>query len=259
MQRHHPHLTQRHAGRRSVAMTCALFGALVVAAVAGPVRAERLFVAPEGCAAYMTTQNRSCRVVHYWRCPDIDADDQWRIVIERDRTPFISRIDENAQWVESGPEHNPQEMGTLRPIPDAGNFDELVTNGLDTFDFYQRPVGGMVERITGFDRIIGEVVIDGEPLLQTEYQMVVRDWQGEVAREIAGKEYISVTHRRFFSGVTTKETFQGREMPLEDHSPVEFHYPGDAGFGAMEPAYDCDLMGALPRAIGPVGPSVERG
>ncbi|WP_425099564.1 hypothetical protein [Tropicibacter sp. S64] len=228
-----------HAQGRGFAFGAALAVLLPVMAQAGDV-----FVAPEGCTLDLTTQNRDCRVEHSWHCPQIDADDVWRVVIDETGPVFVSRIDNQTQWVESGPPHDPAQWITQRPIADASNLDELLAGGLDTYDFSQRRPGGMIERITGFDRIVGEVVIDGETLYQTEFYATYRDWQGTVLRELEGREFVSGKHRRFFPGYVKEILPDGRETEWS-RPPVEFIYPGEAGFAAMQPLYDCDVISAL--------------
>ena len=204
------------------------------------------FVPPEGCQTYLTVQSRSCVVTNHFVCPQIDPDDKFRTDFGEAGPFFTSRIDGDAQWVASGPPDDPQRTRTVDPVNDRGSARELIETGVDSFDFYQtNPVEGRT-RVTGFDRVLGEVEIDGEPLYRTEFEMTRRDASGQVIEHAVGREYVSDRHRRFFAGYSA-DLVDGAERNKRDRSPVEFIYPGEQGFGATYPRYDCDLMSALPR------------
>ena len=221
--------------------------ALVAFGCAGMASAQGLglFTPPEGCETYLTVQSRSCVVTNHFTCPQIDPDHKFRTDFNEAGAYFTSRIDGDAQWIASGPPNAPRDTRTILPVTDPGSARELIETGIDSFDFYQTAPGEGVTRVTGFDRILGEIEIDGEPLFQTEFEMTRRDENGRVIEHVKGREYVSDRHRRFFAGFAA-DIVDGAESGGRDRSPVEFIYPGEAGFGGIYPRYDCELMSALP-------------
>lgn len=221
-----------------------LMAAALACAPALPARAGTLFQPPEGCAVYLTTQNRGCRVVNHYTCPAIDPDHRWSHRFVPGSDAWVSRIDGEAQWLESGTEAEPDWMRTQRPVEDAGNVSELIETGVDSYDFIQRSRSGIVERVSGFDKVIGKVEVDGEPLLRTRFEATFRNVDGRVTRRVTGEEYVSERHRRFF-GDTLIEMHEGREIARHSRGPVEFLYPDDEGFRSLDPQYDCDVMSGI--------------
>lgn len=205
-----------------------------------------LFTPPEGCETYLTVQSRSCNVTNHFTCPQIDPDHKYRTDFGEAGAYFTSRIDGDAQWITSGPSDAPTRTRTVDPITDPGSVSELIETGIDSFDFHQQSDDEGRTRVTGFDRILDEVEIDGEPLYRTEFEMTRRDASGRIIEQVRGREYVSARHKRFFSGFATDVTEDARETNPRDRSPVEFIYPGDPGFRGTYPRYDCDLMSALP-------------
>lgn len=211
---------------------------------AAPAQGTGLFTPPEGCNAYLTVQSRSCVVTNHFVCPLIDPDHKFRTDFGEAGPFYTSRIDADAQWINSGPPSAPQQTRTAEPITDPGSVTELIDTGIDSFDFYQTSPDDGRTRVTGYDRIIDEVVIDGERLFRTEFELTRRDETGRVIEHVVGREYVSDRHRRFFAGYAA-DLVDGAERNARDLSPVEFFYPGEPGFGATYPRYDCDLMSAL--------------
>lgn len=157
----------------------------------------------------------------------------------------MSAIDGEAQWIESRSLVRPEWRETLFPTSDAASISTLLAEGYDDFTFEQRYNGARVLRHEGFDRLTGErFVIDGEELLGTEYFGRLTDpATGQVLDEVSGREYVSARHRRFFAGI--RAAADGGE-PL-DNTPAKFFYPGDDGFEAVQPRYDCGpLLSGLP-------------
>lgn len=221
--------------------------ALICVLVPGAGMAQAVFEPPAGCEVYLTTQARSCQVDHYYRCPHIAADHQWRAAFDDAGLRYVSRIDHQAQWITSGPADDPEQRATLTPLRDPMSLDTLFKEKRDDFEFHERRVGQPFEHITGEDRITGADEIDGEPLLSTTYWLQTRDWQGNVTRTDTGTQYVSQRHRRFFGGLSTI-TFADGDVIERDDTPVEFIYPGEDGFAATRPLYDCGVMSRAPFA-----------
>jgi hypothetical protein len=218
--------------------------ALWGAAGTGSAQIPGQFTPPEGCETYLTVQSRGCVVTNHFVCPQIDPEHRFRTDFGEAGPYYTSRIDGDAQWVASGPPNAPERTRTVDPVTDPGSLRELIDTGIDSFDFYQSDPEDGLTRITGFDRIVGEVEIDGEPLLRTEFEMTRRDETGRVTEHVVGREFVSDRHKRFFAGYAA-DLVDGVERNGRDRSPVEFFYPGDAGFGLIYPRYDCELVSGL--------------
>lgn len=214
--------------------------------------AAQSFVIPDGCTAYLTVQQRSCVVSHYWTCTAVPGH-RWRVDIGENGPSYIARIDDDAQWVESYQPSSPQRARTIFPASDPASVTELLENGLDTFEFSRIGEDGQPQRVVGYDKLLGtQIVIDGETLLATEFSYKISGMNGEEILSGEGTEYVSATHRRFFAGQWT--TRRDGEEWSTDRTPVDFAYPGDKEFLSNIPLHDCDLLG-----LGPVDQKVQAG
>jgi hypothetical protein len=200
-----------------------------------------VWAVPEGCAAFMTVQAKACRVSHYYRCSQDAPGDQWRVDMDQEGPFFFSRIDNEAQWVES---YDPDRQ-VLDPAPaDPASFSELLATGIDTWDFTVSKDDGTGNRATGYDRLTGKTsVIDGITLSQTEVEFTEYDLDGTILRRSRGNEYLHPDWRMFFAGPGETDLCDGQWLPI-DGSPVEFIFPGEDGFLASQPKYDCDALTA---------------
>jgi hypothetical protein len=209
-------------------------------AAAAPLSAGTWTV-PEGCEAFMTVQSKACRVSHYYKCAADAPGDQWRVDLDQEGPFFYSRIDHEAQWVES----YDLDRQTLDPAPaDPASFSELLASGIDTWDFRLSKADGSGSRVTGFDRLTGQsVVIDGITLSQTAVEFNEYDLDGNVLRRGRGTEYLHPEWRLFFAGPGETDLGDMQWLPI-DGSPVDFIFPGEEGFLATQPKYDCDMLTA---------------
>ena len=196
---------------------------------------------PEGCEAFMTVQSKACRVSHYYTCQGDAPGEQWRVDIDQEGPFFYSKIDAEAQWVES---YDPIKQ-TLDANPaDPASFSELLASGLDTWDFTLSKADGSASRAAGYDRLTGKtVVIDGISLSQTEVEFTEYDRDGNVIRQSRGNEYAHPDWRLFFAGPGETDLGDGQWLPI-DGSPVDFIFPEEEGFLASQPIYDCDALTA---------------
>lgn len=199
------------------------------------------WTAPAGCEVYVTVQSKSCIVSHLYRCEGEPAGDQWRVDMGQEGEFFYSHIDSEGQWLES--------YGATRQLLDANPADpasitNLLASGLDTAEFSVSRDDGTGSRFSGFDRLTGkEVVIDGVTLLQTEIDYTEYDRAGTVVGRSRGNEFINPEWRSFLGGAGERDLGDGKWLPL-DASPVEFAFPGEEGFLATQPKYDCDALTA---------------
>lgn len=221
------------------------------------------FVAPKGCTTTLTIQSRGCYVSNFYTCSADNPGDQWRADGDEQGPFFLSKIDSETQWLESY-DLGPQTTQTLDAYPgDAASFTELMATGYDSFDFSLTKVangpGSLGDEpghtnVRGHDALTGKtMVIDGVTLQQTEYEYTETDDAGTVLRHSRGNEYVNADWRTFVSGVSEFEQPDGSWLPL-DGSPVTFILPGEPGFAAGQPIFDCSAqMSSLPELLKELG------
>ena len=228
------------------------------------------FTPPPNCEAYLTVQSRQCSVSNHYRCAADAPGDSWRVDFDQEGRFFESKIDRETQWIESH-EIDPPSIQTLDPNPaDPASFSTLLATGFDSFDFNLSKSNGEHTHVTGFDRLTGQsFVIDGVELQETEFQFTETDMDGNLLRQQRGHEYIHPGWRKFFSGPSEIYTGDDNWLPM-DSSPKLFIQPGEPGFGATQPLFDCDpVLSSLPQSPVPsalsspvpsaVSPAAQRG
>jgi hypothetical protein len=227
--------------------------ALALALLAALPAGAKEFTPPAGCTAFMTVQARACRVSNYYRCAADAPGDQWRADFDQEGIFFVSRIDAEGQWVESF-DLFPTVRQTLDPNPeDPASFSALIAEGADAFAFGLSKDTGEQSRVTGFDSLTGKsFTIDGIPLRETEFEFTEVDPDGNVLRKSRGREYVHPEWRLFFAGPSEWDGGDGEWLPY-DGSPVQFVFPGEPGYLATEPLFECDaILSSAP--VNPVTP-----
>jgi hypothetical protein len=222
---------------------------VVLALSCAPTHAAGTFTPPEGCSTWMTVQARACRVSNYYKCEADPAGDQWRADFDQESMFFLSRINREAEWVETY-DFFPTVKQTLDPgAQDPASFSTLLSEGMDSFIFGLSRDDGSRSKVRGFDRLTGgAVVIDGITLQETEFQFEETDLEGNLLRRSRGNEYIHPEWRNFFAGPSEWDGGDGY-VPING-SPVQFIFPGEPGFAATEPLFECDaVISALPQGV----------
>lgn len=222
------------------------------------VRAETEVQVPEGCEGFLTVQMKGCGVSHYWRCEGDAEGNLWEVHYDADGPFSISVYDREFQWLDSRYFSDGSREFLLEPGPDPASLTALLEDGEDTYAFVIRETGPDGERDIvhqGMDRLTGRTVtIDGQALLETEFSSVALDAvTGEEVYSVAGTQYVLAEERLFLLGPDT--SFQEGEEMENDLSPVEFIRPGEAGFAATTPRFDCanaEEIGFRPDAVAPV-------
>ena len=223
---------------------------------AAPVAAGT-FTPPEGCTGYMTVQMVGCTVSNHYICTGDAPGDKWRADFAQNGKVFESRINFEAEWMESI-NYNPSSRQTLElPARDRASFSELVARGIDSYDFSTMGDDGVRENITGTDKLTGKtIVIDGVALKQTEFDAHARLDDGTTKWHSRGNEFIDVEKRIFVSGRGEWEGDDGVVLPY-DSTPMAFVFPGEPGFFTSTPIFDCDPV--LSQAETPVLISAPQG
>lgn len=195
------------------------------------------FGVPEGCTGILTVQHKTCLMINVWQCEADAEGDKWIALIGEGGVYSIQRVDPEFQWLETYKTSGPETL--IQPAPDPSSMTELIENGLDTYEFtIEKETGN--ETTVGFDSLTGEeVVIDGEPLLRTEFGGSTLDADGNEIEKSAGRQYISTKHRLFFFGEAWAADTPDQ---VRDSSPVEFIYPGEDGFFAENPKFECGVI-----------------
>ncbi len=217
-----------------------LFAVALAAAIPLPAGAAT-FTPPAGCTLTMTVQSRQCRVSNHYTCAQDAPGDKWRTDFDQEGAFFTSRIDNETQWMESFDLGQPTVRQTLDPNPrDPASFSNLLATGRDDFVFDLSRDNGNDTTVTGYDRLTGNTfVIDGILLQQTEFDFTETDRMGNVVRRSRGNEYINPDWRMFFAGPSEWDAGDGQWLPM-DGSPLQFIFPGEPGFGATQPLFECD-------------------
>ena len=198
---------------------------------------------PEGCTGFLTVQQRGCMLSNHYTCEGDAEGDQWRVDFIEQGPVFASRINHQTEWVESLSLFS-QTRTMLGDRLDPANFDEMIETGIDTYDFSTVDDDGTETRYRGADVLTGEVVeIDGEPLLVMRYTAEVSGPDGNSRSE--GVNYVSEKWRFFLPGTSTSIGEDGEAGPERDNTPVQLIKPGEPGFFAMRPIYDCGVSDAV--------------
>lgn len=219
-----------------------LRAAFALSLLAAPAAAD--FVPPAGCTAWLTVQSRSCLVSNHFRCDQDAPGDQWREDARINGPYFVGRIDAETQWVESHSSDGTVDRLAPNP-PDPASFSDLIATGRDTYHFTTENSAGYTQTMRGQDTLPGQtVVIDGVTLERTTYKIEARYGDGSFSYASQGSEFIHRDWRMFLAGTGETDYGDGNGFLPYDFTPVEFHFPGDPGFGERVPKYDCNDMTA---------------
>ncbi len=209
--------------------------------LAAPAAAQDTFALPAGCEAYVTVQSRDCIVSHHFMCEGDPEGLQRRVDLSEDGMVYAGAIDAETQWIESFHVVSGHSERLEDSPTDRASFSELFANGIDTYDFRTLSDEIGPTRYRGQDRLTGEMVqIDGVTLHRTEYRITVTTDDGVVLWSSEGSEFVSEGFRMFLSGTGTVTTPD--ETWDVDDSPVEFIFPGEAGFLSPNPKHGCGVM-----------------
>ncbi len=210
--------------------------AAVLCLAGTPLLAQQTFEAPEGCEGKLTVQQKGCVMVNVWTCEADNPGDQWIALISQNGVFSIQKVDDEFQWVETYKLDGREQLQT--PVEDPASLTELFETQIDTWDFVIETEEG-IERNVGYDQLTGEeTVIDGEVLLNTEFQGRTLDGDGNEIEAGSGRQFVSEKHRLFFFGEAWDT---GTPEDVIDMSPVEFIYPDEPGFFSATPKYECNV------------------
>ncbi|MFN6978672.1 MAG: hypothetical protein ACK4OP_11145 [Gemmobacter sp.] len=208
------------------------------------------FTPPPGCTGYLTVQSKGCRLSNHFRCDGDPPGEQWRVDFGPFGPFFASRIDREAQWLQSIDLVEGTSRVLAEGAADAQSFGTLLSEGIDTFDFRLSGPGGETV-VRGFDELTGQTaVIDGVTLKITRFEYSETRPDGSLVQRARGNEFVHPEWRIFLAGPSEADAGDGWR-PI-DHSPVTFRQPGQPGFFTDTPQFGCtDQLSRAPAAIIP--------
>lgn len=216
--------------------------ALVWAAICAQPAPAAEFQPPDGCTLQMTVQARGCTVGQHYTCQGDNPGDMRTTYFDTEGPRHISLIDRETRWLETMNPRNGIVDSLEAGAADDASFSTLIQTGRDDFDFWTRSENGIRLRHMGYDELTGrQVVIDGQQMEETRFELTTTDDRGEVLWRRTGNQFVSREFGRFFGGVEHSSDWTGLDETSND-SPVTFDFPGDPGFGETTPQYDCSMQ-----------------
>lgn len=213
---------------------------------------------PQGCEAFLTVQSRGCSVSVLWRCDVASGGDFTEASFGADGLEALVSYAAGYQWLESIYIWDSSREEFLPPAADPIDLATLLEAGIDTYDFAMRrsePGRTYDIRVTGADALTGEtIVIDGYTLDVVRTRLEIVDEAGAAEYRSEGTQYFSRALGHFFLGAETVWGEDGRAADY-DSAPVDFILPGEPGFGATTPLYEC--MPADAALMAPRSPAPE--
>ena len=213
------------------------------------------------CPAILTVQSADCTVSVIRQCPGDPTGATTSVTFDRDGYLSASAVDAQSAWTES---HTSWDGAFERTLPNPGDpisLDDLLRDGIDTYDFRLSHTEGGVTRelqVVGADILTGrQTSIDGLPLDIVSTDLRILESDGTTFYQTRGEQYISPAMRLWFLGT---DSVLGDDGTITDYDarPVDFLFPGDPGFGAPTPLYGCpDAAPSLPAPAAPAGPGAN--
>lgn len=205
------------------------------------------FAPPTGCETFLTVQSKDCGVSLLWRCDMAPDGDFWAAAFGPEGLESIVGYSASYQWLDAVYMWDSSREAFLPPATDPIDIDALLGEGVDTYDFAMHrvePSSSRDVRVLGADQLTGEtVVIDGHTLESVTTDLRILGPDGAVEYQSRGTQYLSRELRQFFLGPETVTDPDGTETQY-DGSPIDIILPGEPGFGATTPLYDCTKQDA---------------
>ena len=208
-------------------------------ALIAPAAQAQTWEPPEGCTGFLTVQQRGCVVSNHYTCEDDPEGHQWRADFTQEGPVFASQINEETEWVESLSLVT-RIRRVMQEAPDPASLSELLETGVDTYDFTTVSDAGEETRWRGADQLTGETLEIGDHELPVVTYTLEQYVDGEPVAASRGTNFVSEEWRLFLPGVSETVTADGLEATT-DNTPVELIEPGEPGFFASRPIYDCNV------------------
>lgn len=213
--------------------------AMIAVLAASPLAAQE-FSLPQGCEGYLTIQNASCTVSHYFHCSEDTDGEQRRATLDEEGLTYVGLINSEAEWLESFHLRSGH-TERLESSVSRMSMSELLSNDINTWEFTTESAEIGQTTYVGMDRLTGESVeIDGITLLRTQYELRALDANGDEAWRSEGSEFVSPEWRMFIGGTSSFITSDDRFD--SDDTPVEFIFPGEPGYLSVNPKHGCGVQ-----------------
>lgn len=205
------------------------------------------FTPPAGCESFLTVQNKSCSVSLLWRCDVAPEGDFWEATFGPEGLEMIVSYTGDYQWLDSVFMWDSSREEFVPPAADPIEASGLLTTGVDSYDFIMHrsePGRSYDLRVIGADQLTGETVtIDGYEMdvVATRIELTAED--GTVEYSARGEQLYSRTLGHFFLGIEEALDADGSTTRYDD-TPIDIILPGEPGFGATTPLYECDQLKA---------------
>lgn len=201
--------------------------------------AAAAFSPPAGCSGYLTVQYHGCLMENIWTCEADEPGTKWMALFGPGGPIRVQKVNADFVWLESFWQNPTYTEVLVTPMADPQSMTELLATGTDTYDFAEDSTRQGRVRISGFDTLTGKMsVIDGEPLLNTSFDFQKQLADGTIISRQTGGQYVSEKHRLFFFGTWNSDSGEAEQAT----PPAEFVYPGETGFFANVPIYDCGAV-----------------
>ena len=207
-----------------------------------PVAAQETVSLPAGCEGLVTVQMKSCTVSHHFTCENDPEGYRRRVDLDEMGITYSGVVDAETQWIESFHFRSGHSERLEETPQDPASFTLLVETGTDTYDFrtFSAEIGQT--RYVGADTVTGETVtIDGVDLLRTTYRIRAEAEDGSIKWTSEGREFIHPEWRVFLAGEGLYHIPDSESFEVDD-TPVEFVFPGEAGFLSPNPVYGCNVV-----------------
>ncbi|OIQ77225.1 hypothetical protein GALL_410840 [mine drainage metagenome] len=221
---------------RILACLLTMTAGLPVVAIAGP-----KFQPPKGCTGFLTVQMHGCIVSNHYTCPGDAQGVKWRVDLNQDGPFFVSKIDDETQWLETYDIGAKTHEVLVQPSVKPASFSQLIKTGRNDYDFITVTDDGKREHVTGYDKLTGvSKVVDGVKLEESEFVSQAVGDDGTLLWRSSGNEMISREMRIFLAGKGIWQDPNGK-TPF-DNMPVVMRTPGQTGFFAAQPEFDCNTV-----------------
>lgn len=207
------------------------------------------------CPAILTVQSADCTVSVIRQCPGDATGATTSVNFGPDGYLSAGAVDAQGAWTENHTSWDGAFERTLPNPADPISLDDLLRDGIDTYNFRLSHTEGGVTRelqVIGADILTGrQTTIDGLPLDIVSTDLRILETDGTTFYQTRGEQYVSPEMRLWFLGSDSVLGDDG-SITNYDSRPVDFLFPGDPGFGVTTPLYGCgDSAPSLPAPASP--------
>ena len=211
---------------------------LLAAAPGLPLLAQQAVTLPPGCAAWVTIEDRSCRLRHLIRCEGEPTGQFHDVIFQNDELAFVGLSNDEAEWLYSYYAGDDASEVIEAAPADRISLTELLDTGADSYDLTMSSEFYGDTRYVGEDRIVdGSMTISGIELPFADYEFEAFGSDGQLLWRAEGRQVVSPDWR-IFMALDYRWTYPDGSVDRFDDTPVAFHMPGDERF-LMSSVADC--------------------